>query len=388
MMIYNKKIDWPITLILSLAHIVGLAGTAVYVYFNGIHPVEIVMFAVLYIFTGLSITAGYHRLYSHRSYESHFLVRLFYMIFGACAIENSVRQWASDHRMHHKFVDTEQDPYNIKQGGWYAHMGWVFTYKSQWGNLDNVKDLEKDPLVMWQDKYYLWIGLGVGALVPALIGWIVGRPWGGFLWGGLFRMMFVHHATFFINSLAHMVGKQTYSNLDTSRDSWWLAFFTYGEGYHNFHHTFQADYRNGVRWYHWDPTKWMIALCARFNLASRLNRTPDSKIFNAKVQMELLNVRKKAHSVSHDIWEKMHAQLEPYRIQMEQAHAKWSAVKIHYAEMKISRMRQSQKLLLLWKYKLIARERRFELARKNWQATLQSVRMNLKPAQDFPISNS
>ncbi len=285
----KKKIDWTTTLFLIVSHTIGIVGTGIYVYFNGIHPLEIVNFILFYILTGLSITAGYHRYFSHRSYDCHPFLCLFYAIFGACAWENSILRWCSDHRMHHKHVDTDLDPYNIKKGGWYAHIGWIF-HKRENLNLNNVKDLQMDPIIRWQHKYYVPIAILVGSGLPFLIGLLVDRPWGGLLWGGFFRVMFVHHATFFINSLAHMVGAQPYTTQDSSRDSWWLAFLTYGEGYHNFHHKFQADYRNGIRWYHWDPSKWVIALCSKFKLTTRLNRTPSRIIQNARLSNPQPNI--------------------------------------------------------------------------------------------------
>ncbi len=383
----KKSIDWPTTLFLILAHTIGIVGTSLYVYFNGVHPMDIFNFLFFYILTGISITAGYHRYFSHRSYDSHYLLRLFYVIFGACAYENSALRWTSDHRRHHKFVDTDQDPYNIKQGGWYAHMGWIF-HKTKNVNFDNVKDLMMDPLIMWQKKYYLPIAIIVGSVLPFLIGLSVGRPWGGFLWGGFFRVMFVHHATFFINSLAHIVGKQPYSDQDTSRDSWWLAFLTYGEGYHNFHHKFQADYRNGIRWYHWDPSKWMIHICAKLNLACKLNRTPPQKILNAKLSMDLLHVRKKANWISHELWEKIHSQLQEHRQQLELAAERWSALKLGYEKIKLSKMNQSKEFMVRWEHKLKIQERRFKHAKQNWQTALRSVTLETKLFQNAPASNN
>lgn len=366
----KKTIDWPTTLFLIISHFIGILGTGIYVYFNGVHALEIFNFALFYALTGISITAGYHRYFAHRSYDCHFFLRLFYLIFGACAYENSVLRWASDHRIHHKHVDTDLDPYNIKKGGWHAHIGWVFSRRSEWSNLDNVKDLENDPLVLWQGKYYLLIAIIVGSVLPFLIGLSIGRPWGGLLWGGFFRVMFVHHTTFFINSLAHMVGRQTYTDQDSSRDNWWLAFLTYGEGYHNYHHKFQADYRNGVHWYQWDPTKWMIALCSWLNLTHRLNRTPSQKILSAKLEMEMLHVRKKVHWVPHELWERIQSQLEIVRHELESAYARWLELKLRYEEARGSRMIQSERLLVHWKHRLRVQKRKFENAKQNWRNTL------------------
>lgn len=372
----KKNIDWTTSLFLIISHVVGIAGTGVYVYFNGLHPLELLNFALFYALTGLSITAGYHRFFAHRSYESHSLLKLFYLVFGACAFENSALKWASDHRLHHKHVDTPQDPYNIKEGGWHAHMGWIFFDRAQWTNLDNVKDLSADPYVMWQDKYYPWIAAVVGTLFPLLIGLSVGRPLGGLLWGGFFRVAFVHHTTFFINSLAHMWGRQPYSDQDTSKDNTWLAFLTYGEGYHNFHHKFQADYRNGVRWYQWDPTKWTIALCARFNLTSRLNRTPEQKILNAKLLMDVLHVRKKAQGVPHELWNRIQSRLEARRHQLETAYAQWHEAKLKHKRIKAEKMGHSRETLIRWEEELKNQRRKFVEAKQGW---MNAVNQALEP---------
>ncbi len=380
----KRKIDWLTGIFLVLTHTIGFVGTSVYVYYHGIHPLEVVLFAVLYIATGLGITAGYHRYFSHRSYDSHPLLKFFYLIFGACALENSVLRWASDHRIHHKYVDTDLDPYNIKRGGFYAHMGWIF-YKSQ-RNRDNVSDLQNDPLVVWQERYYIPIAVVVGFLIPALIGMTVGRPWGALLWGGFFRVAFVHHATFFINSLAHMVGKQTYSDQDSSRDNWWIAFLTYGEGYHNFHHKFQADYRNGIRWYQWDPSKWLIAVCQKFNLAGRLNQTPPQKILEAKLAMDMIHVQKKFEWVQPEFWEKMRVHLEERRLHLKTAYESWLADRSRYEKIRILKMTKSRHMIRRWKQRLKARERKFEYAKQDWREALEFVAMKMKGFSNLPAS--
>ena len=137
---------------------------------------------------------------------------------------------------------------------------------------------------MLQHRFYLPLSIFVAFLLPTLLGMAVGRPLAGFFWGGLFRVNFLQHATFLINSACHKFGSRPYSMKVTARDCWWLAIFTNGEGYHNFHHAFGNDYRNGVRWYHWDPSKWFIGLLASCGLARNLKRTPDAVILKAKLE--------------------------------------------------------------------------------------------------------
>jgi stearoyl-CoA desaturase (delta-9 desaturase) len=251
------------------------------------------LFAFYVIATGLSITLGYHRLFSHLSFKAKWPVRLATLVFGACAFENSALSWVSDHRRHHKHTDHDDDPYDISKGFFWAHMGWILFKVNPVPPLDNVADLRKDALVMWQAKWDKWVAVLVGLALPALIGFLVGG-WagalGGFVVVGALRVFLVQQCTFFINSLCHTVGSQPYSTKCSARDSTVMAFFTFGEGYHNFHHEFQHDYRNGVKTWCFDPTKWSIWILERLGLVSNLRRVPASRILLA----EMAEARRKA----------------------------------------------------------------------------------------------
>lgn len=253
----------------------------------GISFFEIGILFLMYIASGLSITAGYHRLFSHRSHSASWPLRLFYAVFGAAAFQNSAIKWCSDHRRHHLKTDTEEDPYTIMRGFFWAHMGWVMISEKE-EKIEHVKDLQADPILVWQDKHIFKIGAFAGIIFPGLIGLLIIGGFSGFLggliWGGLVRLVIVHHGTFLINSGAHYWGKQNYSTKNTSRDSPILSLLTFGEGYHNFHHTFQSDYRNGHRWYHWDPTKWWIKIFSYIKITNNLNKVPNWSIENAKMK--------------------------------------------------------------------------------------------------------
>ena len=151
-----------------------------------------------------------------------------------------------------------------------------------------MSDLENDPILAFQERHIFLLGFLMGMVFPGVLGWLflggLAGFLGGFIWGGLVRVVIVHHATFLINSAAHTWGTQPYSTANTSRDSPLLSLFTYGEGYHNFHHTFQADYRNGHKWHHWDPTKWWIGACSWINLTSSLHKIPDKTIESRKMK--------------------------------------------------------------------------------------------------------
>ncbi len=261
-----------------------------YAFMNGYDAFEWSMFFLFLVLTGLGITAGYHRLWSHRSYEAHPVVRVFLAFLGACGLQNSILIWSSDHRRHHKYVDdNEKDPYSAKKGFWYSHMGWILRdYHRGEKDFSNVKDLQRDPVVMWQHRNYLMLALLGNSVLLIFIGWLHGDLWGVFLLAGLFRIILNHHFTFFINSLAHIIGKQSYSEKNSSRDNMVLAFLTYGEGYHNYHHCFQCDYRNGIKWFHFDPTKWFIWGLSYIGLTSKLRKTPKIRIEKARLRMQYL----------------------------------------------------------------------------------------------------
>jgi stearoyl-CoA desaturase (delta-9 desaturase) len=255
--------------------------------------------AFLYL-NGMAITGGYHRLWSHRAYEGHWALRLWFALWGAGALQNSILVWGSDHRRHHRHVDDDaRDPYSAGRGLWFSHMGWMLReYPTNAEDFSNAKDLERDPIVRWQHKHYVAITTFMNAGLPLLLGLALGDVIGTLLLVGLARLVLNHHVTFFINSLAHFWGSRPYTDENSARDNGFLAFLTYGEGYHNFHHIFQSDYRNGIRWYQWDPTKWMIALCEHLGLARNLKRVPDFRIQRALLDMQFKRAEALAESRS------------------------------------------------------------------------------------------
>jgi len=231
---------------------------------------------------GTGITVGYHRLFAHRTFKTYPIIEWIYMILGSVALQNTILNWCSDHRRHHRKLDTEDDPYSITRGFFHAHIGWIV--KKGDNSIKNVSDLKKKSCVKFQEKYYWYIALILSFLFPLFIGYLYGRPLGGLLWGGVLRVTLVHHFTFFINSFCHFIGKRNYDISTSARDSWIMALFTFGEGYHNFHHKFQWDYRNGIKWYNFDPSKWIIKFLSIFNIAYNLRKAPKHKIILAKIE--------------------------------------------------------------------------------------------------------
>jgi stearoyl-CoA desaturase (delta-9 desaturase) len=276
----KAAINWPVTLVLSLTFLAAITIVPWYGIVYGFSGWAWAFFAIFLVANGIGIGSGYHRLWSHKAYEAHWIMRLFLAVFGGMALQNSILVWCIRHRFHHRDVDdNDKDPYSIGRGFWFAHVGWmVRDYES--GRLDwsVVPDLQRDPIVAWQHRYYWPLVLVTNIAMPLLLGWMVGDLAGVFLLAGVLRLVVSHHVTFFINSLAHMWGSRPYTDENSARDNWFLAIVTYGEGYHNFHHLFQSDYRNGIRWWQYDINKWFIATCAWMGLAKNLKRTPDFKI--------------------------------------------------------------------------------------------------------------
>ncbi len=253
-------------------HIVGLIGTPWYIMRYGVSGGEWALFLVWLLFTSFAITVGYHRLFAHTTYKTNSWIRFILLFFGGATFEQSALKWASQHRQHHQFTDTDRDPYNIKRGFWYAHAGWILFWKHR-VNYNNVPDLKRSKLVMHQHRFYSLWSFGAGLIVPMLIGFWMGHPLGALIMTVSLRMVLVMHSAFFINSYAHTFGSRNFDGRLSAGDHWLGAILTNGEGYHNFHHRYPNDYRNGIRWFHWDPSKWLIFILSKIGLAWDLKRT-------------------------------------------------------------------------------------------------------------------
>ena len=283
-MAFLKRINWVYAPFLILTPIIGVVGTVILCAHSMVTWPTWVLAGVLFVIGGISITAGYHRLFSHKSYTASWLVRLLLVLGGSMTFQGSVLKWSTDHRDHHRYVDTGKDPYNINRGFWFAHMGWLLTMDESRLTYNNVKDLQESKLLRFQHRYYSIVSIFTGFVVPVLIASLWGEALAGFFVAGALRVAFSQHTTFFINSLCHMLGKRAYSTKVTARDNWITALATFGEGYHNYHHQFPLDYRNGVRFYHFDPSKWLIFGLSYIGLTSNLRRIPKYRIIQARIE--------------------------------------------------------------------------------------------------------
>lgn len=369
--VWNGEFSWGNTAFLVITPLltVGLLPYVLWRY--GFSAWDFAIYSFMIFTTGIGLTVGYHRLFAHQAFETPAWVRGALLFFGAGCVENSALKWSSDHRFHHRFVDKDSDPYNINRGFFYAHMGWIFYGDPANRTLDNCPDLQRDRLVMLQHKYYLPLCAFVAFGIPTLLGLAVGRPFAGFFWGGLFRTVFLQHLTFLINSACHMFGNRPYSTKVTARDCWWLALLTNGEGYHNFHHAFGSDYRNGVRWYHWDPSKWFIGTLEALGLATNLTRTPDAVILRARMETSFEEFR--AGWANREMPEKLlhmreslEAKIHEFQLKLREFQA-WKESKAE------SRARFRRAQARLWKRKLRHERLALEAAVAEFKAQMRSL---------------
>ena len=363
-----RRVNWPTSVFLMTTLFITLTATPVYLWFYGLDWFQVCLFTVFFICSSMSITLGYHRLFSHLAFRAKWPVRLGTLVFGAAAFEGSALEWVADHRRHHKHVDHDDDPYNITKGFFHAHIGWLLFKLRPDPPLDNVDDLKADPLVMWQDRYCVLLGFLTGFIVPSLLGWAWGGPraaLGSFLLAGVTRVVCVQHSTFFINSLCHYIGKRPYSSRCTARDSWLMAIFTFGEGYHNYHHEFSYDYRNGVKPWQFDPTKWGIWLLSKMSLAKQLRRVPIEKIQLVEIAEKQRQLELQLNSKAVRLGESTQRLLQSAHERLQQAARNWEQRKIEY-------LRAAEKKIEASRERLSELKREFEIAAAHLREAIQN----------------
>lgn len=361
---YLKRLDPTNTTFLAATH--ALAAVAVVLYATVLtwSWATAAMALALLFSTSLSITGGYHRLFAHRAYAANGLLRAFYLAFGAASFQNSAISWSADHRRHHGATDTDGDPYSVTKGFWWAHILWVIQ-KDRAADTSNVPDLWKDPLCAFQHRHYYVLGALFGFALPTALGTLWGDPIGGFLLGGWVRLLLQYHATFCVNSVAHTIGWQPYSDADSARDSFVTALITLGEGYHNYHHTFPNDYRNGVRAWQFDPTKWIVHALSWLGVTWNLRRVPDEQILRQRIRMDMRRMFVKMHAAAQRsaVWQK---HVETAREQLEALLARWAEVKRDYAARKKQLGRHARAELAKLHAEVATRRDEFRTAYRIW----------------------
>lgn len=298
--IQRDGIEWTNLLFLGGYHLALIVLLPIYLLGGFPSGTLIAGTAVLWAASLLAITMGYHRLYAHKTYKTHPVIEAILLFFGTLATQGSALTWSHDHRIHHSHVDTDKDPYGTEIGFWHSHVLWMFRKREQ-PDPKFVKDLSDNRLLHFQHRHYAILMVLANAVAIAGLWLLTGDLLGAFVIGFLLRLFFVHHCTWFINSLAHMWGSKPYSSEHSAVNNFILAFLTFGEGYHNYHHTFASDYRNGVRWYQFDPPKYVIWLMSKVGLAKDLRQvnrlTIDRKLVHADKNLLMDHI--KSFSAEH-----------------------------------------------------------------------------------------
>jgi stearoyl-CoA desaturase (delta-9 desaturase) len=280
-----------INLIGIVGPLVGLLVAIGLLWGRMVGPTELAMLAVGYLLTGLGVTVGFHRLFTHRSFQTYPAVRYAFAVLGQLAIEGNVITWVADHRKHHRFSDHEGDPHSphagfgdgvweALRGLWHAHTGWLFSLEGRAEQARYAKDLLQDRGMRIIAKLFLPMMLA-SLLIPALIGWALIGGWYGFLaglvWGGAIRIFLLHHITFSINSICHFWGRRRFRCEDESRNVWWLSWISFGESWHNNHHAFPTSASHGLRLRELDPGALAIWAMEKLGLAWQVVRIPPEK---------------------------------------------------------------------------------------------------------------
>jgi stearoyl-CoA desaturase (Delta-9 desaturase) len=267
------------TFITVVVPIGGLLAGMISLWGWGFSWVDFGLLVGMYVLTALGITVGFHRLFTHRSFETNGVVKAILGILGSMAVQGTLLHWVAVHRRHHQFSDKAEDPHSphhhgrgilgLLQGVWHAHLGWIFEPDPP--DLDRYnKDLRKSRLLRVISALFLvWIALGLA--LPMVLGGVLTGTWTGawlgLVWGGLVRIFLVHHVTWSINSVCHLWGRRPYRSDDESRDNLIFGIVGMGEGWHHTHHTFPTSARHGLRWWQIDVSYWVIRTLAFFGLA-------------------------------------------------------------------------------------------------------------------------
>jgi stearoyl-CoA desaturase (delta-9 desaturase) len=259
------RIGQGLVLVAVLAPFLATAYGIVQLWERAVTWRDLALLFGMYVPISLGVTAGFHRMLTHRSFRAHPAVRALILVFGSMAVEGPAIQWAANHLKHHALSDREGDPHSPVDGLVHSHLGWLFNYDRADPNV-YCRTLMRDRVVVFVDRTFpLWVVLSL--LIPLAIG-----GWTGLLWGGLVRMFFVHHITWSVNSVCHTFGRRTFATADRSRNQWMVGLLGMGEGWHNNHHAFPRSAVHGLDRWQLDVSAWVIAGFERLGLATDVQR--------------------------------------------------------------------------------------------------------------------
>jgi stearoyl-CoA desaturase (delta-9 desaturase) len=269
---YHDDIIYPNTVAFIVVHLAPLAA-----FWTGVTTTSVVLALLLYVVRMFGVTAGYHRYFSHRSFKTSRVGQFLLAMLAMSSAQKSVMWWAALHRHHHRHSDQEDDVHSpLHRGFLYSHVLWIFDKKHDVTRLDEVPDLAKYPELRFLDRHQL-----LPAILLAVACFLI-DGWSGLFIGFFGSTVLLYHGTFFINSLAHVHGNQRYVTGDTSRNNWWLAVITLGEGWHNNHHAYQRSTRQGFRWYEFDPTYYALKAMSWVGLVWDLGEPPREVVRNER----------------------------------------------------------------------------------------------------------
>lgn len=256
------RLNWTFILFIAFVHICAMFALLP----SNFSWVAVGLAVFLHWVTGgLGITLGFHRLVTHRSFQTPKWLEYFFVFCGALACEGGVVSWVGMHRMHHLHLDQESDPHDSTQGFWWSHMGWMLYHLPATSEVPRyTKDLADEPMYQFLQSYFILLQVVLGVLLYLLGGWSF------VVWGIFVRLVVVWHCTWFVNSATHQFGYRTYETAERSTNCWWVALLTYGEGWHNNHHAFQYSARHGLKWWETDITWMTIQLLQRLGLADKV----------------------------------------------------------------------------------------------------------------------
>jgi stearoyl-CoA desaturase (delta-9 desaturase) len=268
--------------------VIGFVAAIVLLWDEAVGVRDVAIMFVFYGLTGFGITVGFHRMLTHRSFQTGPGVRATFAILGSMAVQGPVINWVADHRKHHAFTDEDGDPHSPHlsrlpgllgglAGLWHAHVGWLFTHEGRAERERYAPDLMGDPALRAIDRlFFVWVALGL--VFPFALGGLIGGTLDAaltaLLWGGLVRIFLLHHVTFAINSLCHFLGRRRFRTDDESRNVAWLGPLSFGEAWHHNHHAFPTSAFHGLRWWEIDPGGWLIRGLERLGLAWNVRRIP------------------------------------------------------------------------------------------------------------------